>query len=195
MLLFLGALMLVLSWADFSYVLPATAAMYAIVPLLGHFCSRKCDGAALGGSGPDLRREFCLWRRLLPARRRRAEACELRLTLIILVLAGTGGDISVAHAMKRLGEVQSFSPWYRAFSGSRFPRGLDVDWHPQLTLAFCSLLFLLSWEAVSFVVPAMALSYVTGAIGGKYFLGEKLTPWRWAGIALVSVGVALVCLG
>lgn len=37
MLLFLGALMLVLSWADFSYVLPATAAMYAVVPLLGHF--------------------------------------------------------------------------------------------------------------------------------------------------------------
>jgi drug/metabolite transporter (DMT)-like permease len=37
MILFLGALMLVLSWADFSYVLPATAAMYAVVPLLGHF--------------------------------------------------------------------------------------------------------------------------------------------------------------
>ena len=37
MLLFLGALMIVLSWADFSYVLPATAAMYAVVPLLGHF--------------------------------------------------------------------------------------------------------------------------------------------------------------
>ena len=37
MLMFLAALMLVLSWADFSYVLPATAAMYAIVPLLGHF--------------------------------------------------------------------------------------------------------------------------------------------------------------
>ena len=37
MLLFLGALTLVLSWADFSYVLPATAAMYAVVPLLGHF--------------------------------------------------------------------------------------------------------------------------------------------------------------
>ena len=36
MLLFLAALMLVLSWADFSYVLPATASMYAVVPLLGH---------------------------------------------------------------------------------------------------------------------------------------------------------------
>jgi drug/metabolite transporter (DMT)-like permease len=29
--------MMVLSWADFSYVLPATASMYAVVPLLGHF--------------------------------------------------------------------------------------------------------------------------------------------------------------
>ncbi|HTS71195.1 MAG TPA: hypothetical protein VMO17_19635 [Terriglobia bacterium] len=37
MLLFLAGLMLVLSWADFSYVLPATASMYALVPLLGHF--------------------------------------------------------------------------------------------------------------------------------------------------------------
>jgi drug/metabolite transporter (DMT)-like permease len=37
MLLFFATLMLVLSWADFSYVLPATAAMYAVVPLLGHF--------------------------------------------------------------------------------------------------------------------------------------------------------------
>ena len=37
MLLFLAALMLVLSWADFTYVLPATASMYAVVPLLGHF--------------------------------------------------------------------------------------------------------------------------------------------------------------
>ncbi len=37
MLLFLGALMLVLSWADFSYVLPASACMYVLIPLLGHF--------------------------------------------------------------------------------------------------------------------------------------------------------------
>jgi len=37
MLLFLAAFMLVMSWADFSYVLPATAAMYAVIPLLGHF--------------------------------------------------------------------------------------------------------------------------------------------------------------
>jgi drug/metabolite transporter (DMT)-like permease len=41
MLMFMAALMLVLSWADFSYVLPATAAMYVVIPLVGHFVLRE----------------------------------------------------------------------------------------------------------------------------------------------------------
>jgi drug/metabolite transporter (DMT)-like permease len=117
-------------------------------------------------------------------------------TLAILVLAGTGGDIAVAHAMKRLGEITSFRP---AVILRFLGRGFCERWMwigvAQSALAFCSLLALLSWEPVSFVVPAMALSYVSGALGGRYLLGERLTPLRWAGVALVSVGVALVCLG
>ncbi|HXW15226.1 MAG TPA: EamA family transporter, partial [Terriglobia bacterium] len=115
------------------------------------------------------------------------------IALLVLVLAGTGGDLALAHAMKRLGEVHSFTPaaiW--RFLRGAFREGWMWIGIAQLTLAFCSLLALLSWEAVSFVIPANALSYVTGAIGGKYFLGEKLTPLRWAGIGLISVGVALV---
>jgi drug/metabolite transporter (DMT)-like permease len=116
--------------------------------------------------------------------------------LIILVLAGTGGDLSCAQAMKRVGEVKSFTP--RAILRV-LGRVLREGWMwigvAQMTLAFCSLLALLSWEAVSLVLPATALSYVTGALGGKYLLGERLTPRRWVGIGLVSVGVMLVCLG
>lgn len=118
------------------------------------------------------------------------------IALAVLVFAGTGGDIAVAHAMKRLGEVHSFSPMViLRFLGRAFREGWMWVGIAQMTLAFCSLLALLSWEAVSFVVPATALSYVTGALGGKYLLGEQLTPPRWMGIGLVSVGVALVCLG
>jgi len=118
------------------------------------------------------------------------------LTFVILLLAGTGGDIAVAHAMKRLGEMTSFAPMaILRFLGRAFREGWMWIGIAQLTVAFCSLLALLSWAAVSFVVPAMALSYVTGALGGKYFLGEKLTARRWVGIALVSLGVALVCVG
>jgi drug/metabolite transporter (DMT)-like permease len=118
------------------------------------------------------------------------------IALAVLVLAGTGGDIAVAHAMKRVGEVHSFAPAViLRFLGRAFREGWMWIGIAQMALAFCSLLALLSWEAVSFVIPAAALSYVTGALGGKYFLGEQLTPLRWAGIGLVSVGVALVCLG
>jgi len=118
------------------------------------------------------------------------------LTFVVLLLAGTGGDIAVAHAMKRLGEVTSFAPMaILRFLGRAFREGWMWIGIAQLTLAFGALLALLSWEAVSLVVPAMALSYVTGALGGKYFLGEQITPRRWLGIGLVSVGVALVALG
>jgi len=118
------------------------------------------------------------------------------ITFVILIFAGTGGDIAVAHAMKRLGEVSSFSPAViLRFLGRAFREGWMWIGIAQLTVAFCCLLALLSWEAVSLVVPAMALSYVTGALGSKLFLGERLTPLRWMGIGLVSVGVALVCIG
>ena len=36
LLLFLTCFMLVLSWADYSYASPASAAVFAIVPLIGH---------------------------------------------------------------------------------------------------------------------------------------------------------------
>jgi drug/metabolite transporter (DMT)-like permease len=37
LLLFLGCFMVVLSWADYSYVAPAAATVFAVVPLVGHF--------------------------------------------------------------------------------------------------------------------------------------------------------------
>jgi len=54
---------------------------------------------------------------------------------------------------------------------------------------------MLSLANVSFVFPATALSYAVGTLGGKLFLGERVTPQRWVGVALVCVGVALVVIG
>jgi len=64
-----------------------------------------------------------------------------------------------------------------------------------MTLAFFALLAVLSIEKVSFVVPVTALSYVAGALGGKFFLGESISLRRWTGITLVCIGVTLVFLG
>jgi drug/metabolite transporter (DMT)-like permease len=118
------------------------------------------------------------------------------ITFVVFLLSSTGGDMTVAFAMKRLGEIKSFAPGaIIRFLGRAFCEIWMWLGIAQMTLAFCSLLALLSWEAVSFVIPATALSYAVGALGARYLLGEHLTPKRWAGVGLVCLGVALVSWG
>ncbi len=78
-------------------------------------------------------------------------------------------------------------------------RALGNGWFwagvPLMALSFYSLLVLLSWEPISFVIPASALSYVVGTLGAKYILGEEISVARWAGVVLVCAGVALVAAG
>jgi len=116
------------------------------------------------------------------------------LFLAIVVLCGTGGDIAATHAMKRIGEVKNFAP--RALLGV-FRRIVQSGWMwlaiGLMALAFFSLLALLSWAEVSFVVPATAANYIVGALGAKLLLKERVSKTRWAGMLLVTVGVALVC--
>ena len=115
---------------------------------------------------------------------------------LLIVGAGTGGELCVARAMKAIGEVRDFHP---AALMNVIARALRVSWMwVGLTLmgtAFFSLLAVLSMEDVSFVVPVTALSYGAGALGGKLFLGEQVTPRRWAGVLLICIGVALVIVG
>jgi drug/metabolite transporter (DMT)-like permease len=64
-----------------------------------------------------------------------------------------------------------------------------------IALGFFSMLILLSWENVSFVVPATSLSYAVGALGAQVVLGERVSRVRWMGVVLVILGVVLVWLG
>ena len=64
-----------------------------------------------------------------------------------------------------------------------------------MAVAFFALLGMLSLAKVSFVFPSTALSYAAGALGGRFFLGERVTPQRWFGVLLVCIGVVLVFLG
>ena len=114
----------------------------------------------------------------------------------LIICAGTGGELCVSRAMKSVGEVKDFRP---AALVRVLVRALRVSWMwiglTLMATAFFSLLAVLSRQNVSVVVPVTALSYGAGAFGGKFFLGEQVTPRRWAGVLLVCVGVALVVLG
>jgi drug/metabolite transporter (DMT)-like permease len=118
------------------------------------------------------------------------------LLLFFVVVSGTGGEICVTRAMKSVGEVTDFRPLAVV---RVILRALKVPWMwigvAMMALAFFSLLAVLSIENVSFVVPVTALNYAAGALGGKFFLGERVTPRRWAGVLIVCIGVTLVWLG
>ena len=118
------------------------------------------------------------------------------LLLFFVVVSGTGGEICVTRAMKHVGEVKDFGPLAVA---RVILRAMKLPWMwigvSMMALAFFSLLAVLSIENVSFVVPVTALNYAAGALGGKFFLGERVTPRRWAGVLIVCIGVTLVWLG
>lgn len=118
------------------------------------------------------------------------------LLLFLVVVSGTGGEICVTRAMKHVGEVTDFRPLALV---RVILRAMKVTWMwigiAMMALAFFSLLAVLSIENVSFVVPVTALNYAAGALGGKFFLGERVTRRRWAGVLLVCIGVTLVWFG
>jgi drug/metabolite transporter (DMT)-like permease len=110
-----------------------------------------------------------------------------------IVVAGTGGELCLSRAMKRIGEIHDFRPRpLLRFLG----QAIRLPWLwagiALMSLGFFSLLAILSFLEVSFVVPVSALSYAAGAFGAKFFLGERITRHRWIGIAIVTTGVTLV---
>jgi multidrug transporter EmrE-like cation transporter len=116
--------------------------------------------------------------------------------LLFIVVGGTFGELCVTRAMKIIGEVKDFSPRGLWKTGVR---AFKVWWmwvgFGLMALAYFALLGLLARVDVSVVIPATALSYVVGAIGGQWFLGEHVSYRRWMGVLLVCVGVVLVYIG
>ena len=117
------------------------------------------------------------------------------LMLTFFILCSTSGEIALTHGMKLVGEPESFRP--RAllrFLGKALRNGWVWAALPLLAGSFYSLLVLLSWAPLSVVIPATAFNYVVGTLGAKYMLNEHVSRKRWMGVAMVSVGVALVLI-
>lgn len=114
----------------------------------------------------------------------------------LIVVPGTCGEMCMSHTMKIVGEVTDFRPHSilgtigRAMKLPSFWIGITM-----MAAGFFALLGMLSVSKVSFVFPATALSYAVGTLGGRLFLGERVTPQRWFGVLVVCVGVILVALG
>jgi drug/metabolite transporter (DMT)-like permease len=76
---------------------------------------------------------------------------------------------------------------------------ITVLFHPWVALGvllmivwMMSRMALLSWADLSYVLPVTSIGYVVVALISKVLLHEAITGRRWAGIALIVAGVALV---
>jgi drug/metabolite transporter (DMT)-like permease len=114
--------------------------------------------------------------------------------VLIATLIGGAGHVMLSKGMQTVGDLTE-APALRA-AGAMAVRALSSPWlllgvALQATF-FAMYLTLLSRAQVSQLLPMTALDYVVVALLARVVLAEAVTPARWAGIALIIVGVVLV---
>lgn len=89
-------------------------------------------------------------------------------------------DVTLSHPGALIAAV--FTPWIGA--------GIAL-----LIGFFASYLTALSWADLTFVLPATAFGNVIVALLSRLWLHEAISIERWAGIALITLGVGFVANG
>lgn len=117
------------------------------------------------------------------------------LCILTTVFAAAAGDVLVALAMRRIGDLGDlrrrhgfFSVIIRVLSSGVLFGGVFF-----MAVAFFSNLVGLSWADLSVVGPASAaLTFVTNALAAKFFLHENVDRRRWLATICVCCGVLLL---
>lgn len=111
----------------------------------------------------------------------------------LMVLFSSTGNILLSKGMKQIGSVSLASPaslaaaFLQTIASGTIWLGIG-----SLLLFFVAYLLVLSWADYSYVMPASATGYALVPLLGATLLGEVVTSRRWAGVALICLGVALV---
>ncbi len=108
-------------------------------------------------------------------------------------LSAAVGQILVRRGMLQVGPLENYALAQLLAWLGRVVVNPWVIAGTVLNTAFY-LLFLaaLSWTGVTVVLPLTALEYLAAAVLSVLVLKEVVPPLRWAGIALVVLGVGLI---
>jgi drug/metabolite transporter (DMT)-like permease len=117
------------------------------------------------------------------------------LCIFTTVIAAAAGDVLVALAMRRIGDLGDLrrrhgfsSVIVRVLSSGVLFGGVFF-----MAVAFFSNLVGLSWADLSVVGPASAaLTFVANALGARFFLHENVDRRRWLATLCVCCGVLLL---
>jgi uncharacterized membrane protein len=117
------------------------------------------------------------------------------IVLIIAIFAQTAGDVYLTKGMKAIIVEDASS----GRLSQLLEIALQVAQSPSVLIGTALLIVffalysaVLSWADLSFVLPATAFGYVLNVAAGYYFLNETVSPVRWAGAAIITLGVVFV---
>src|SRR6266853_1664129 len=111
----------------------------------------------------------------------------------LAVLLNSLGNVLLKLAMRRVGEIRTFSPAaLEAVARQASTTGILWLGVAVLGLFFICYLVLLSWADYSYIQPASAGGYAIAPLFGWLLAGEQVGAVRWSGVLLISLGVVLV---
>src|SRR5436190_17515518 len=112
-----------------------------------------------------------------------------RIFTALVVISNVLGNFSLTWGMRQVGRVVSLSPW--PYIAALFNPWVAIG-VSLLIIWLISQMTLLSWADLSYVLPVTSVGYVLAALAGRFFLHEEISLARWAGVALIMGGVAMV---
>lgn len=115
----------------------------------------------------------------------------MKTAIICTVVVGTNviGNYALKLGLTQVGGVEAWSPvpYLKAFMQPWVAVGIVF----MLSWLAARLAFL-SWADLSFVLPVTSFTYVFTAVVAAVYLDERVTAIHWAGICVITIGVALV---
>jgi drug/metabolite transporter (DMT)-like permease len=120
----------------------------------------------------------------------------VRIRVLVIMLAAVfalaAGETLLSKGMRQIG--QEPRSWTR--QAVAVARNGWVWAGCALLLVHLGLYMVALGEAdLTFVLPLTAASYPLSALFAKYFLHEEVSLLRWVGMALITIGVAIVGFG
>jgi len=118
---------------------------------------------------------------------------KLLLILLIGLVFEAAGVVLLKKGINQIGEVHKIVPAEVARiikAGATNPTVLLGVFFEALF--FACLLILMSKSDITFLWPLTALSFVMTTFAALIFLGEEVSPVRWAGVVFIMIGAALI---
>jgi len=113
--------------------------------------------------------------------------------ILVMVFFSPLGNILLSKGMKGIGSAKDWAPadvfqiLIKILTSGTIWLGIA-----SLVTFFIAYMLVLTWADYSYVQPASSFSYAVVALLSYFLLGEVVSPLRWAGIAVICVGVFIV---